>query len=120
MATNYSRGANFERRVSEHLERYGYVTVRSAGSRSPTDVVAMRHGELVCVQAKTNGRLDPEEWNEFFEWCAKGGALPLLAQVGPSRRGIMYHRLTSRKGGGGRQPLAPWVPQGEGNANEVS
>lgn len=120
MATNYNRGARFERKVADHLESFGYVTVRSAGSRKPADVVAMRHGELVCVQAKTNGRLDPDEWNKFFEWCGRAGAIPVLSQVGPLKRDIIYHRLLGRKDGRGRQPLASWTPQGEGNGNEVS
>lgn len=120
MATNYSRGADFERRTRGYLERIGYVTVRSAGSHSPADIVAMRHGELVCVQCKRNGRLDPDEWNEFWEWCRKGGAIPILASKGPRGSGIIYRRLTSRKDGRGRQPLESWTPQREGKQDEVS
>lgn len=111
MATNYSRGADFERMVAKDLECYGYVTVRSAGSHSPADIVAMLDGETLCVQCKRNGRLDPDEWNKFFDWCASGGAVPILASKGPRGCGVIYRRLTSSKDGTGRQPLAPWVPQ---------
>lgn len=114
MATNYTKGAAFERKVAKDLEGYGYVTVRSAGSHSPADLVAMRHGELVCVQCKSDGRLDPEEWNDFWEFCELAGALPVMAKVGPQGKGVVYNVLTSRKDGRGRQPLAPWVPQREG------
>lgn len=120
--SNYSRGASFERKVASDLEAFGYVTVRSAGSHSPADVLATRRSllgvvygvaEVVAVQCKTNGRLDPDEWNEFWEWCAKGGALPILAQRGAKGHGVIYSRLTSRKDVSGRQPLEPWVPQSE-------
>lgn len=114
MATNYSRGADFERRVARDLERYGMVTVRSAGSHSPTDIVALHKGEVTCVQCKRDGRLDPDEWNEFWEWCEVAGATPIVAAKAPSRSGIIYRRLTSRKDGRGRQPWVFWTPQREG------
>lgn len=110
MATNYQRGAVFERKVARNLEECGYVTVRSAGSHSPADVVAMQDGTTVCVQCKSDGRLDPKEWNDFFDWCERGGTTPILAAQAKVLSGIIYYRLTSRKGGRGRQPLAPWEP----------
>lgn len=129
MATNYTKGAAFERKVAKDLEGYGYVTVRSAGSHSPADLLAARntllsavygYSEVVAVQCKRDGRLDPDEWNEFWEWCRKGGAIPILASKGPRGTGIIYRRLTSRKDGRGRQPLALWVPQEGGSTYEVS
>ena len=121
MATNYQRGADFERRTAAYFERIGYVTVRSAGSHSPADIVAMKGGDAICIQCKRNGRLDPEEWNEFWEFCKTAGATPILAQMGPQRKGITFSRLTGRKDGKGRQPLAHWAPQrGEGNEVQES
>ena len=123
MATNYSRGAKFERKVKEHLESFGYSCVRSAGSHSPADVVGFRRSvlgtvygvaEVVAVQCKRDGRLDPDEWNEFWEWSTRNGATPILARLGKAGHGTIYHRLTSRKDGRGRQPLAPWEPQEKG------
>ena len=111
MANNYRSGADFERKVQDDLEGHGYAAVRSAGSHSPADVVAMMHGDITCVQCKTNGVLGPKEWNEFMDWCELAGATPVLARKGPNGRGIIYHRLTSRKDGRGRQPLAYWTPQ---------
>lgn len=123
MATNYTKGATFERKVASDLERYGYVTVRSAGSHSPADVVAMMQGAIICVQCKLNGRLDPDEWNELWEFCVSAGATPVLAAPSNTgrRAGIIYRRLTSRKDGRGRQPLAYWTPQTQkGEQSEVS
>ena len=93
--------------------------MRSAGSHSPADLVAMRGGELVCVQCKRNGRLDPGEWNEFWDFCQRAGALPVLAVPGPQGRGVTYHELTGRKDGRGRQPMAQWVPGRKGSTDEV-
>lgn len=122
MATNYQRGAAFERKVQKELEGHGYAVVRSAGSQSPTDLVAMRLGTIVLVQCKLDGYIRPDEWNELWEFAACAGGTPILAK--PIRQGrkcaIIYRRLTSRKGGKGRQPLAPWEPQRKGKQDEVS
>lgn len=110
MATNYTRGSDFERRTKAQLEGFGYAVIRSAGSHSPADLVAMRHGEIVGVQCKRNGRLYPEEWNEFVDWCEKAGAIPVLAMRDNRGRGIVYKLLTDRKRRGGRQPMVDWIP----------
>lgn len=116
MATNYTRGAAFERKVARDLEGYGYVTVRSAGSHSPADVIAMRYGTIAAVQCKLNGRLDPDEWNELWEFAVSAGAKPVVAapQKEGRKTGIIYRRLTSSKDGKGRQPWESWTPRIEG------
>ncbi len=122
MATNYQRGAAFERKAQKELEGHGFAVVRSAGSHSPTDLVAMRAGEIVLVQCKLNGYIGPDEWNELYEFAKVAGGVPILAS--PKKEGrkcaIIYHRLTSRKGGRGRQPLAPWVPRRRREDGNVS
>lgn len=122
MATNYTRGAAFERKVAKDLEGHGYVTVRSAGSHSPADVIAMWYGTIVCVQCKLDGYIPPDEWNELWEFAVSAGATPVMAEPRKEGRktGIIYSRLTSRKDGGGRQPLEPWVPQRERENDGVS
>ena len=120
MATNYQRGADFERSVVKDLEGHGYASIRSAGSHKPADVVAMKVGETLAIQCKRDGILRPDEWNKFYCWAAIAGAIPILASKGPRGSGIIYHRLTGRKVGRGRQPLAPWVPQREGKQDGVS
>lgn len=114
MATNYSRGADFERRVVRDLEGHGYKAIRSAGSHKPADVVALSAGEVLAIQCKRDGRLGPDEWNKFYCWAEVAGATPILASKGPRGSGVIYHRLTSRKDGRGRQPLAYWAPQKKG------
>jgi Holliday junction resolvase len=114
MTSRYQQGTQFEYRTKKDLERYGYSVVRSAGSHSPTDLIAMFDGMTYCIQCKKGGVLPPKEWNEFYDWCENAGARPILASKGPFGSGIIYHRLTSRKDGRGRQPLAPWEPQTKG------
>lgn len=113
MATNYARGAAFERKVARDLECHGYVWVRSAGSHSPADILALRVGETLAVQCKLNGRLDPEEWNELWEFAIAAGAKPVAAMPHKvkGRTDIIYYRLAGRKDGRGRQPWEPWTPQ---------
>lgn len=120
MTTNYQRGADFERAVVRDLEGHGYKAIRSAGSHKPADVVAMLSGETFVIQCKRDGVLRPDEWNKFWEWALAAGATPILARKGPRGSGIIYHRLTSRKVGMGRQPLAFWTPQRKGKQDGVS
>ena len=108
MSTNYRRGADFERRVKADFERHGFVAVRSAGSRTPADVYAFAAGQVIFAQCKRDGRLDPDEWNEFYTYCQRAGAVPLLAMAGKGGRGVAYRRLTGYKGREDKRPYEPW------------
>lgn len=119
MTTNYRRGADFERRVIADMSAHGYVSVRAAGSHTVADVYSFRFGEIVLIQCKRDGRLDPDEWNALYDHCERAGAVPVMAKAGPGGRGISYCRLVGRKGGRGRQPLVPWAPQEGGRDGNV-
>lgn len=109
MSTQYQRGAAFERRVMRDLEKRGYYVLRSAGSHSAIDVVALDYQVTLGVQAKLDGRCDPEEWNALWDLAATNKLDDaLIASVGP-RRGspIVYSRLTGPKDGV-RGKVAPW------------
>jgi Holliday junction resolvase len=54
--TNYESGANFERLMRRWLEAGGYVVVRSAGSKSPIDLVAWRENSFAIIQCKVQKR----------------------------------------------------------------
>ncbi len=43
------------------LEAEGYLCVRSAGSHSPFDIVAISQSRVILVQCKTNGWPSPAE-----------------------------------------------------------
>ena len=109
MNRNYQNGAAFERQCKKDLEAMGYCVVRSAGSHSPADLVAMNRNRVTLgIQCKRNGRLDPEEWNGFFDWCHLAGIAPVLAEK--VRGGIKYHVITGEKTGSGKQPMQVWEP----------
>jgi Holliday junction resolvase len=42
MVTNYSRGYSLENKLKKALERKGYLVLRSSGSHTPIDLVALR------------------------------------------------------------------------------
>lgn len=49
-ATSYARGADFERTVKKDLEGRGFFVIRSAGSKSPVDLIAIRAGQFYLIQ----------------------------------------------------------------------
>lgn len=108
---NYQNGAAFENQTKRDMEANGYAVMRSAGSHSPADLLALRKGRVsLGIQCKRNGRLDPEEWNEFYDWCQLAGAAPILAEK--VRGDIEYHLITGKKDGSkSKQPMCDWKPQ---------
>lgn len=48
----YVIGSNFERKIKREFENRGYFVVRSAGSKSPIDLVAIKEGIPILVQCK--------------------------------------------------------------------
>lgn len=92
MATNYSRGADYERRVKARLEADGWTVFRTAGSKSPCDLIAVRWNveppghtsrELVFVQVKSGVRnMTAREREAFATFARDHGARPLLVSRG--------------------------------------
>lgn len=103
--TQYRRGADFERTVKRLLETNGYDCIRSAGSRSPVDVVAFKPGQVVMVQAKLDGRCAPAERAELVRVAGLVGAVPVLAYR-ITRQGTRFRRLL----GTGAAEWAEWAP----------
>ncbi len=57
----YNAGRAFEYRVRDYFIERGYFVLRSAGSRSPLDLVCLKAGEMIIVQCKRDGRLGKVE-----------------------------------------------------------
>ena len=78
--TNYQRGRTFEYQVRDHLQDRGFVVVRSAGSHTPADLVAL--GDLVpwLVQVKRDGRLPEAERQAILQMAKRSRAWPILAR----------------------------------------
>jgi len=73
--TNYSRGRAFEYRIKKYFEELGYFVVRSAGSHSVADLVAMRVGSRpVLVQCKSRGRVSGAEKEALLKVAMGCGA----------------------------------------------
>ncbi|WP_134643008.1 hypothetical protein [Ammonifex thiophilus] len=52
MGRNYRRGYLAELRAKEELERQGYLVLRTAGSKGPFDLVAVRKDGVRLIQVK--------------------------------------------------------------------
>lgn len=77
--SNYSIGANFERRLAKTLENEGWFCIRSAGSHKPADIVAFKLGEVRLYQCQINYYFPPTKRfqlidlameNNFQAWLA--------------------------------------------------
>ena len=44
---------NYIRGIQQMLESRGYITMRSAGSKSPFDVIALNESHILLIQVKT-------------------------------------------------------------------
>ncbi|MEV4127481.1 hypothetical protein [Nocardia sp. NPDC049707] len=103
--TQYRRGRDLEYAVRDHLQAEGYETFRSAGSRSPIDVIGFKPRHTVFVQCKLDGRCPPSERAELLRVAALAGAVPIVA-ARPPRKPIEYRRLV----GSGPRDFEPWTP----------
>ena len=61
----YSRGAQFERRTRKFLEAQGWTVFRSAGSKSPADLICLRMGEVLLVQCQLDSYFPPAKREQF-------------------------------------------------------
>lgn len=53
--TRYQQGADFERWVRSILEDEGYLVMRSAGSKGPFDLIALRDEWCILIQCTRSG-----------------------------------------------------------------
>lgn len=65
--SNYSRGADFERRVQRYFEKAGWFVIRSAGSHTPVDLGAFKGAEACLIQCKIDGALSVAERQQLQE-----------------------------------------------------
>lgn len=75
----YRAGVTLEKRISKHLRGEGFFAVESRGSHGIADIVAVREGEVLAVQAKTSGTFSTAEWNALLDAGHDYGMTPLLA-----------------------------------------
>lgn len=115
----YGRGRKFEWDVRDHLADNGYSVIRAAGSKgdAKVDLIALKPGQILFVQAKTSARIDPAEWDRLVEVASWVGALPIVASKAGRGLGIRYERLLGPKVPRARtQPVEPFVVDEIGEA----
>lgn len=107
MASRYRAGADFERRVKEHLLANGAMfVVRAAGSHGPVDLVAFYPPDsptspvyrpdierLEFVQCKKHGAISKADRWALIELAAACGAVPVLAKAGPRGTPVVFQVL---------------------------
>ena len=94
MGANYKRGRTFEYRAKRDLERRGYVVVRSAGSRTPADLVAGREGRVLLVQCTTSSQSKSQEDRaRLREMAERFGAEPVLVWKDGRRGPLVWETL---------------------------
>lgn len=77
----YAAGRRFELDVRRHLTGEGYFVMGSAGSKTVLDMVAIKPGELLLIQAKRDGKLPPSERTELLHLAGMiPEAKPILAR----------------------------------------
>ena len=115
MTTRYAYGRALEYQIQAELGQFGYTTMRSSGSKGLIDVIAMRQGEYLFIQAKRNGRLDPGEWNALYRLAQENHAKAILALKKESGIGNRYWLLCGEKIPRSRErPLRVWIPSERG------
>lgn len=119
--SNATRGIYLERRVAEDLAALGWFTIRAAGSHGLADVVAIRPGEVVLIQCKTDGQIRGGEWNHLYELARRVGAIPIVGQYATTtHRKIVYVQITGAHRDRSREwPHFQWFPPTVGHVVPV-
>lgn len=108
--SKYRNGRAFEYKVRDVLKDRGYFVVRSAGSKSPADLIAINSKGVLLVQCKRSGRLGIAEWNQLYELAESVKAIPLMVEI-PCRGHLAFWCLVAGKDGSRRnQPMEPYTP----------
>lgn len=87
---NYAYGRRNESRVARLLQRMGYETQLSPGSRGACDIRARKEGISLCVQVKSSRmrrclNVSPREAKRIRQQAAREKATPIIARVQGSK-----------------------------------
>jgi Holliday junction resolvase len=78
--TNYSRGADFERKVKADLQANGWFVIRAAGSHGPVDLTAQAPGPTIAwIQCKRDGKMSLVDRRALQDLAKAFDATPILA-----------------------------------------
>lgn len=107
--SQYRGGADLERAAKKALEDNGYYVIRSAGSKGAVDLAALKIGETLLVQCKTDGYVTPADRVRLRNLASSLRVTCLVARwhkEGRAARTVAFAELTSMGPAGHR----PWTP----------
>ena len=94
MATRYEVGRSFEYRVKNHFKDAGYVVIRSAGSKTATDLVAFDGMSILLVQCTTNKACKNEKDRvELLEMAVNRHMIPVMVWKDGYRGPLVFERI---------------------------
>ena len=105
----YTRGYAFEQKISGQLTQDGYWCMEARGSHGIVDVIALKPGQVLLIQAKTDGVISIRDWNQLLELGERLNAVPLLAWR-PRRGHIEYWRLIGPRVARQSPVYEVWLP----------
>lgn len=105
ISTKYRLGRRVEYWFRDKLKADGYFVMRSPGSKSPVDLVAIKPGQVLFVQCKRGGSLPPKEWNAVYDLAVSSGAVPVMAENPFPREHRMWRLIDRKDGSKRRQPM---------------
>lgn len=91
----YKKGASFENQVKDILNEDGWFAIRSAGSHSIIDVLAIKVDEKWFIQCRTSGNLSGAERIELIALAEKHKAVPILAYK--SKGNIVFQEILPKE-----------------------
>ena len=103
---NYESGRRFEYRVKEYLEKKGYYVMRSAGSKSPFDLIAIQTKGMssiestILIQCKHGAKISKQERDNLALLQSRivGGISIICAWSKPHGKIEFYHWYLSCDG----------------------
>lgn len=104
-ASEPRRGAYLERQAQAALRADGYWTMKAPGSKGAVDLVAIKPGQVLFIQAKLAGGayMPPAERAALWDAAQQAGAIP-LAMTRSAPGVLAWFRLIAREG----PPVAVW------------
>ena len=88
MGTNYQAGRRLEWQIRAEYQKDGYIVARTAGSKSPVDLVAWNDKEIIFIQCKYGSKptipkkspVPIGKLNAWFAllWKPRGGEASIL------------------------------------------
>ena len=104
MTTNYARGRALEYRVRDILLGLDYLVLRSAGSHTPVDLIAInRDGGVLFVQCQRRKWMSKAKAGELVRHARRVRVTAVLACLAKIRGKVEFYQLKGSR----KIPFAP-------------